>query len=411
MTGNWGDVSLRSHGSFTGSITPPSRPRLLFVGHDLPWPVVTGGRIRDAQLLAAAVSEWHVDAVFVAEADVVARDTSSVPPLDGLTVQVFPHEGSAAGMPQRESIPAREAIERLSARGVDAVHVEGSYLLDLLPDALLDRTVLVEHNVESDLVAQRQSLSVGGPTSADVHQAEQREERAWSAAARLVMLTDEDATTVQRRRPDLRPIVVPNGWNHVPARRAQPDADARRSDSLNLLFFANHRYEPNRDALRWLLDEVLPTVQRIVPGIQLQVAGANFDAATRGLTDRPGVTATGPYTEVAPLLDAADIVLCPLRVGGGVKVKMIEALRRGCAIVTTSIGAQGVPADLRRCLAIGDTAQRFAEQVVRLSDPTSRADARARLAATRCQVPLWSDSYRRLSSLWHEVSANDRSER
>jgi glycosyltransferase involved in cell wall biosynthesis len=378
------------------------------VGHDLPWPVVTGGRVRDAQLLAAAATEWHIDAVMVAEPDVLARDGRSIRPLPGLMVHVFPDEGRPTRVPRRDSVPAREAIEQLCTRGVDAVHVEGSYMLDLLPATLLDRTVLVEHNIESDLVEQRRALALDGPTSDDVRLTRQCEERAWREVARLVMLTDEDAATVRSRQPDLRPVVVPNGWDHVPARAAAPNAHDPARSGPRMLFFANHRYEPNRDALRWLVNEVLPLVRRAVPDAELEVAGANLDAPTRTAIDRPGVITTGSFTDVTQVLDAADIVVCPLRVGGGIKVKMIEALRRGCAVVTTSIGAQGVHGDLRPALSIGDTAVLFASHVVRLCDPAQRAAARERLVAAKHDVPRWRDSYRHLSLLWHEVSVSDR---
>ncbi len=397
-----------------GLTTPSSPSRLLFVGHDLPWPVVTGGRVRDAQLLAAAATEWHIDAVVVAEPEVLARDRRSIPALAGLTVHAFHDEGRPTGVPSRESASAREAIEQLCVRGVDAVHVEGSYMLDLLPATLLDRTVLVEHNIESDLVKQRRALALNGPTTDDVRLARQREERAWREVARLVTLTDEDAATVRNRQPDVRPVVVPNGWDHVPVRAAASHApELARSRAPRLLFFANHRYEPNRDALRWLVNEILPMVRRTVPEAVLEVAGTNLDIPTITITmiDRPGITVTGSFTDVTRVLDGADIVLCPLRVGGGIKVKMTEALRRGCTVVTTTIGAQGIHGDLRCALAIGDTAERFASHVIRLCEPAQRAAAREHLVVARHDVPRWRDSYRQLSSLWHEVSASDRTPR
>ncbi len=400
-----------AHPLHVGFATSSSPPRLLFLGHDMPWPVVTGGRIRDAELLVAATVEWHIDAVVVAEPEILARDRLLIPSLRGAAVHAFPDESRAAPWPCRESRRAREAIESLCARGVDAVHVEGSYMLDLLPPPLLGRTVLVGHNIESSLLEQRRALAPDDVASSDVRTAREREERAWRGAAQLVTLTEEDAATVRARQPDLRPIVVPNGWDHVPSCAAPSARTTRWLRAPRLLFFANHRYGPNRDALRWLVDSVFPLVQSVVPRAALEIAGANLDGETTTRLNRPGITVTGSFRAVTAVLDAADIVLCPLRVGGGIKVKMIEALRRGCTVVTTSVGAQGIHGTLRRALAIGDSAETFAEHVIRLCDPAERAAAREHLAAGSQDSPRWRDSYRRLSSVWRKVSVCERTSR
>lgn len=400
-----------AHSLHTGFATSSSLPRLLFLGHDMPWPVITGGRIRDAELLAAASAEWHVDAVFIAEPEILTRDRPSIPPVRGVAVHAFPDESRAAPWPCRESRRARAAIELLCARGVDVVHVEGSYLLGLLPPTLLGRTVLVEHNIESDLLAQRRAIAADDVAEGDVWTAQEREDRAWRDAAQLVTLTEEDAATVRARQPDLRPVVVPNGWDHVPSCAAPAARTTRWLRAPRLLFFANHRYGPNRAALRWLVDSVFPLVRRVVPRAALEIAGANLDPETRAWLDRPGITVTGSFREVTAVLDAADIVLCPLRVGGGIKVKMIEALRRGCTVVTTSVGAQGIHGTQRRALAIGDSAETFTEHVIRLCDPAERAAAREHLAAGSQESPSWRDSYCRLASLWRELSVCEQTSR
>jgi glycosyltransferase involved in cell wall biosynthesis len=383
--------------------TSSSSSRLLYLGHDIPWPVITGGRVRDATLLAAASTEWHLDAIVVAEPDILARDRSSIPALFESAVRPFPDESPTRPWPCRQSWAARDAIDSLCARGVDAVHVEGSYLLDLLPESVLGRTVLVEHNIESDLLEQRRVLGVDTVTPDDVRSARTREERAWRAVAQLVTLTEEDAAVVRARQPDLRPRVVPNGWDHLPPTATRPARPLRWLRAPRLLFVANYRYGPNRDALNWLVDEVFPLVQRLVPRASVTIAGANLDAATSARLDRGGVTVTGPFSDVTAVLDAADIVVCPLRMGGGIKVKIIEALRRGCTVVTTTIGAQGVHGPARRALAIGDSAQALAEQVARLCDPAERAAAWRHLAEGLQHAPRWADCYQRLSRLWREV--------
>ena len=138
---------------------------------------------------------------------------------------------------------------------------------------------------------------------------------------------------------------------------------ARRRD---LLFVAGFGHPPNGDAAAWLVERVMPLVWQHAPGVHLYLVGSNPSAQVQALAGAQ-VTVTGFVTddELARRYGQARVAVAPLRYGGGVKGKVVEAMRFGLPIVTTSVGVQGLAA-ARHAVAVGDEPLPFAEAVVAL---------------------------------------------
>lgn len=355
-----------------------------------------------------ALAEWQVNLVVVAEPHVVTRDCRSIPALPGLATRVFINETSPGVAPSRDSAVARRLLQVLAGY-VDAVHVEGSYLFDLLPTELRHRALVVEHNVESLLVAQRSMIASHCTDDLDIEALRAREEAAWRAAGAVAALTEDDVSEIRFRMPTVPLNLIPNGWDHLPA-RVMAACDVGQLTAPRLLFLANHEYAPNRDALDWLVTEIHPRIRQTLPRAQLVVAGANLPASrARTLRNADGVAVAGYVEDVTEQLDRADIVLCPLRIGGGIKVKTTEALRRGCLLVSTSIGAQGVPEPERSSIGIADEPDAFAQRVVRLSlDPAERLRRRTLLAQPGHEPITWAEAYARSAAIWHQLAGRVR---
>jgi glycosyltransferase involved in cell wall biosynthesis len=132
-----------------------------------------------------------------------------------------------------------------------------------------------------------------------------------------------------------------------------------------LIFVAGFAHPPNVDAALWFVREVLPRVHQRLPGLHLSLVGSNPSAAVRALQD-VHIEVTGFVTddELARRYARARIVVAPLRFGGGIKGKVIEALRHGVPCVTTSAGAQGL--DACDALAVCDAADDFAQHILEL---------------------------------------------
>lgn len=371
------------------------------------WPSIGGGRIRCIKLLMRALEFVQVDLIIVApEADVV-RDAPKIPDLPGLTTHVFVDEARSPLVPRRLS-PAATALARAMGRehdGYDAVHIEGHFLWPILPRELRARSVVVEQNIESVVLEQRRLI--GEEVTVDeVEGLRGVEQQVWRQAGAMIVLTREDAAEIARREPDVIPHLVPNGWDHLPERSTSRNDTDDRLESPRLLFYADYDYVANVDSLRWLVADVFPRIRENIPGATLMVGGINLSSEhEQMIRSCTGAQVLGYIDDVVDELDRADIVVCPLRWGGGVKVKVIEALRRACLLVSTTTGGTGIPEELCSVVCFADDAESFAGHVVRLcNDPFERRWRRSQLVANRHLAPTWEDSSIQTMRLWSLVS-------
>ena len=155
----------------------------------------------------------------------------------------------------------------------------------------------------------------------------------------------------------------------------------RSVNDYTVMFSGQMSYGPNEDGARFLLDDIWPLVQRCLPGVKCWFVGAKPPGwlVSRGHKD-PSIEVTGMVETMVPYLRKASVFLCPLRVGTGVRIKLLEAMAAECPIVTTSIGYRGIKAVPGRHVVVADTAQEFAEAVVTLLSNPQQAHAIAKQA-------------------------------
>ena len=152
--------------------------------------------------------------------------------------------------------------------------------------------------------------------------------------------------------------------------------DGTRRETGRLLFVGAMNRDVNVDAVTHLCRDVLPRVRTACPGVRLTIAGAAPDERVRRLANGVEVEVTGFVPDLGPLYRGASVFVSPLRVGGGVISKNLDAMAAGCAVVTSNIGNEGIGAVPGRHLLVGDGAEGFAEAVIAaLRD----AELRARL--------------------------------
>ncbi|HDZ78804.1 MAG TPA: glycosyltransferase [Gammaproteobacteria bacterium] len=143
------------------------------------------------------------------------------------------------------------------------------------------------------------------------------------------------------------------------------DADTDRVPN-RLIFVGNFSSNPsNTDAMAWFCHEVLPLVQKEVPGVHLQIVGNKPSDEVKTLTSKT-VEVTGFVPETAPYLLASSVSICPLRFGAGLKGKIGEAMMYGLPVVTTTIGTQGMDVRHGENMMVGDTPAEFAAGCVAL---------------------------------------------
>ena len=155
-----------------------------------------------------------------------------------------------------------------------------------------------------------------------------------------------------------------------------------KRDPMNLVFTGSMDWLPNDDAIRYFTEEVLPIVRREVPGMSLTVVGRNPSSHLMELARRDSlITVTGRVDDVRPYMEKAAAYVVPLRIGGGTRLKIYEAMAMEKPIVSTSVGAEGLPLEDGTELLLADDAHAFADAIVKLLKHDELAERIGSLAA------------------------------
>jgi polysaccharide biosynthesis protein PslH len=294
-----------------------------------------------------------------------------------------------------ESSAVDEAVRALIDLGrPEIIQVEYQVMAQFLPRPVDVPVVLVVHEPAAR-VAENFALARTGASRllshADRHAWFRFERQATAGAGCVVVFTGQDAAVVRAKRP---PVVVPIAVP-LPAHALDPLG----AEPPSLLFVGNFGHPPNVDAVRWLVHEIFPRIRHAHPSTSLAIVGDN---ATAGMQmDAPaGVEFVGGVPDIDPWLDRAAVFVVPVRLGGGMRVKTIEALAAGKAVVSTPLGVAGL--DLAgNEVAIAETAEHFAEEVVALLVAPERRAELARKARAWAEIALrGADEFRMYQSIY-----------
>jgi glycosyltransferase involved in cell wall biosynthesis len=142
----------------------------------------------------------------------------------------------------------------------------------------------------------------------------------------------------------------------------------RQPGSLEILTLGSLHYPPNADGIRWFIQEVFPLVKNSIPEVKLTIIGKKppQDFLTLASEDPETFTVTGYVPELRPYLEKAGAVVIPVRVGSGMRVRILEALAQGLPVVTTTIGLEGINASPGRDILVGDSPEEFSKELTRL---------------------------------------------
>ncbi|HEX4008593.1 MAG TPA: glycosyltransferase [Solirubrobacteraceae bacterium] len=183
-----------------------------------------------------------------------------------------------------------------------------------------------------------------------------------------VAVSTIEAEEVRRSSP-IPVSVIPTGVDTTITRPGPEQPGPPR-----LVFTGTLGYQPNSQGIGWFADHVWPEVLRAVPDAQLDIVGRAPPPSVLALDDRPGITVVGPVPVMGPYFDRAHAVIVPILTGAGIRVKIVEAMAAGRAIVSTSLGWEGLPHLVPgEHLLVGDDPATFAAATIRLlRDPELR---------------------------------------
>lgn len=164
--------------------------------------------------------------------------------------------------------------------------------------------------------------------------------------------------------------------------------EAAPPPATDLVFVGSMDYLPNIDGVQYFVREILPRLRRQRPQCTLTVAGREPDASILALAQAdPGIRVTGTVADVRPYLWGSAVSIVPLRIGGGTRLKIYESMAAQTAVVSTTIGAEGLTVHPPANIRLADTPETFAAECLRLlEDPAERqavAQAGRQLVAAR----------------------------
>jgi glycosyltransferase involved in cell wall biosynthesis len=226
--------------------------------------------------------------------------------------------------------------------------------------------LLFQHNVES-LIWKRLYETASGIKRIYFRRQWKRmvayEKKACSAADVVVAVSDEDAALL-RSELGLTNVLgaVPTGVD------AAGFASCRnvKKTPYSLVFLGSMDWMPNIDAVLWFARETFPALKKQFPELTLTVVGRNPTPEIRHLAEISGIEITGTVDDVRPYMARSEVMIVPLRVGGGTRVKIFEGMAAGLPIVSTRIGAEGLPIRDGENILLADTPESIAQNIATL---------------------------------------------
>lgn len=199
------------------------------------------------------------------------------------------------------------------------------------------------------------------------------EKRTMTEFAAAICCSEDDAAAIRALNPEVPLIVIGNGVDleHFVFQE-------ETSGLPTLLYMGTMDYYPNIDAVRYFFQKIHPHLRQLVPQLQVVIVGHNPPADIRAWQRLPGVTITGSVADVRPYLAKSYATIVPLRLGSGTRLKILESIAAGRAVVSTSVGAEGLGLRHEEHILIADEPLEFAKRTAEL---LCNPDLRQRLIA------------------------------
>ena len=375
--------------------------RILWLKTELLHPVDKGGKIRTYQMLKALKREHQI--TYLTLDDGASGDEARAKATEYCHELVcVPHSTRAKFTPGfywelarnlASSLPyfMRKYVAPAMRREIE-VRMSGCDVLvcDFLqpsvnmPARVTAPTVLFQHNVEA-MIWRRHYEVQANPLKKAYLYGQWRKAFAYERAAcrrfdQVIAVSREDAETMRREYGVTSVADVPTG---VDTEFFRPRGDAQ-STPHSLVFTGSMDWLPNEDAMQYFIREIMPRIRQSVPRVTLTIVGRDpFPSLIEQSRRDPAITVTGRVEDVRPYMERAAAYVVPIRIGGGTRLKIYEAMAMKLPVVSTTIGAEGLPVRAGEELLIADEPEEFAAACVRvLNDDALARTLGAQAAAT-----------------------------
>jgi glycosyltransferase involved in cell wall biosynthesis len=367
--------------------------RLLWIKTDFLHPTTRGGQIRTLEMVKRLHRRHHVE--YIAFADPTHPEGPQRASEYSAAHYAIPHtvpnkrslafagqlvQGLVDPLPvavlRYRSALMRQRIDELTAREkYDAVVCD--FLFPALNCSDLSSCVLFQHNVEAQIWRRHTEHA---PTAvhrmyfaAQAQRMAAYEGKVCREVRRVIAVSKDDARAMEAEYGVAKVGDVPTGVDvdfFTP-----PEVALAKSD---LVFLGSMDWMPNIDGAQFFCSQVLPRIHQRRPKCTVALVGRNPSSAVRALGKDPRVTVTGTVDDVRPWLHGASISIVPLRIGGGTRLKIFESMAAGVAVVSTTIGAEGLEVTDGDTIRLADSPDDFARACIELLEQAGERERIAR---------------------------------
>ncbi|HZE86576.1 MAG TPA: glycosyltransferase family 4 protein [Methylomirabilota bacterium] len=376
--------------------------KILMVSSYLPYPLFSGGQVRLYNLIKELSSKHEITLICEKRPQQTFDDIKEVEKICKKVITVDRRKQwsleniikSAASVhsflvtghtnPEMKQLIMDELIRET----FDLIHVETFYVMQNLPMSLLQRQesiqknvdshfrgddrkdglpiVLVEHNIEYQVYKRyvdRAPAPLRPFLALDVAKIKREEEKFWQKATKVVAVSNDDKKIIEQA--GIHPAIVANGVN-IDAFFFKQKSETKVK---KLLFIGDFKWLQNRDALKFIIEDIWPKISlESTIKAQLWIVGRTIPDSIKALTDDPDVlfdeeSSVKPTPEI---FQEADILLAPIRVGGGTSYKILESMSSGTPVVTMSLSADAIGAKESEQIMVGNSAEELAAKTLQL---------------------------------------------
>lgn len=426
--------------------------RLLFLTPQVPYPPHQGTTIRNYNLLANLAGDYEIHLLSFQHSADNPPDNSPLPHYCAVTEAVpAPAPRSLLSRAVKTlASPAPDMGLRLASRTFqarlgmlleryryDVVQIEGIEMApyglwlvqhplwrnaqqkDNLPTIPIGRPRLVFDDHNAEYVLQQRAWETDRRKLGRLHAAayslvqwdklRRYERQICQHSDRVIAVSEADRNALLRLDPTLNITVIPNGvdLDYYAVYSRERDSQAPDYGPNALVFTGKMDFRPNVDAVTWFARDILPLVRQQVADARFVIVGKEPHPRVQELAELDGVTVTGFVPDIRAHIAAAAVYVVPLRMGGGTRLKVLEAMAMRSALVSTRLGCEGFPLTDDRETLFADDAETFARSVIALLRDPAR---RARLGeASRQFVEAhygWQAIVPKLKIVYHELGVN-----
>jgi len=356
--------------------------KILMISSYLPYPLHSGGQVRLFNLVKELSGKHEITLICENRDHQTIEDVKAVEKICKKVITVARRKQwsienivKSVGSSQsflvtgHTNLMMQKAIQQeLAKQKFDLIHVETFYVMQNLVSNI--PIVLVEHNIEYQVYKRfmdQTPLPVRPLLSWDIAKIKRNEEAAWSQATELVAVSDEDKKVMEQE--GFSPAVVSNGVDidkfSLKTQKKQ-SFDAQRK----ILFIGDFKWLQNRDSVKFVIEEVWPRISLKLKSENVQhtlwIVGRHIPESIRSLTNNPNVLfdEESSAKSTPEIFQEADVLLAPIRVGGGTSYKILESMACGTPVVTMPLSASAIHANDGEQLMVGKNASELAEKTV-----------------------------------------------